>query len=68
MGLRLSPLDLLLLKSNGLLGKSFAKQLQQAHKIALKFTNVAVTFGFMKVLDTAMRILSSSRQFSQNRI
>lgn len=68
MGLRLSPLDLLLLKSNGLLGKYLTKQFQRLCKVSSKFMNVAVTLGFMKVLDRSIAILSSYRQFPKNHI
>ena len=53
VGLRLSPLDFLLLKSDGLLGKNLTSVLRNSIKILSQVMRVGVTMGMMKVLDTA---------------
>ena len=55
-GLRLSPLDLLLLKSNGLLGKHVTATLKKSIQIFSKVMRVGATMGMVKLLDVGYQM------------
>ena len=55
-GLRLSPLDLLLLKSNGLLGKHVTAALKNSIQIFSKVMRVGATMGMVKLLDVGYQM------------
>lgn len=60
MGMRFSPLDLLLLKSNGILGKRIGRMLVQTATTILPIAIQCInTFGIVKAIDT---IASSGRR------
>lgn len=52
MGMRFSPLDILLLKSNGILGKTFVRRLLSSVARASPFVfKCSTAFGIMKAID-----------------
>ena len=52
MGMRFSPLDLLLLKSNGLMGKAYVRRaIRWAAKVAPVIFKASTTIGLIQVLD-----------------
>ncbi len=60
MGMRFSPLDLLLLKSNGILGKRIGRMLVRTAATILPIAIQCInTFGIVKAIDT---IASSGRR------
>lgn len=56
-GLRLSPLDLLLLRSNGLLGTHLSSKLRHIVKAGQQVLRVGTTVGVMKVVDMCLNTL-----------
>jgi serine protease SohB len=63
MGMRFSPLDLLLLKSNGMLGKNLVKQLNYYAKSLLPVIfQCSTTYGAMKIMDKSI-VFARRRNF-----
>jgi len=67
-GFRLSPLDLLLLRSNGLLGQNLSSKLRQIVKVGQQMMRLGTTMGMIKVLDTSINFLKTSRHEPENGI
>ena len=67
-GFRLSPLDLLLLRSSGLVGQTLSSKLRHVVKVGQQMMRLGTTMGMIKVLDKSINVFKTSRQEPENDI
>ncbi|GFH55656.1 hypothetical protein CTEN210_12132 [Chaetoceros tenuissimus] len=61
-GIHLSPLDILLLRSQGLLGKKMSARLRQVGAAGQQVFKVLVSLGMMKAVDTGINFTTRRRR------
>ena len=67
-GFRLSPLDLLLLRSSGLVGQTLSSKLRHIVKVGQQMMRLGTTMGIIKVLDASINVFKTSRQEPEKNI